>query len=214
MSERGSGNRNGHGRRDFARFLLMVLPGFMFVGLLAPAAVSVKPITQVEPTDPMSFRNFAPSRPRQIAQLPREVATVSDSDALEVEPLFTGAQMAAIDVRQIPLPAVEADAQQGGEIVLAQEDGDDDYVSDSMFDQSGETTALRVDLKPLWDPSIFDRIPGTISKDGYTQYDDFHGNGVRLLEGAPATAPIPEPRTAAMLALGLLALAMHARRAN
>ena len=35
--------RTDSNRRDLATWLMMLLPGFMFVGLLAPAAVNVKP---------------------------------------------------------------------------------------------------------------------------------------------------------------------------
>ena len=94
--------------------------------------------------------------------------------------------------------------------MLAREDADEDYVSDAMFDQSVDRPVLTVDLTPLWDPAIFDRIPATISKTGFTQYDDFHGNGVDLLRSAPPSA-IPEPQTGALLALGLAAFALRHR---
>ena len=58
--------RTDSNRRDLATWLMMLLPGFMFVGLFAPAAVKVKPKAQEE-VGPISFRNFAPRRPIQFA---------------------------------------------------------------------------------------------------------------------------------------------------
>ena len=211
MRKRGSEfNRNGSGRRDLARFVLMLLPGFMFLGLLAPAAVSVKPKPEERRYDAVTFRNPAL---RQPIQAPRPPAKREATSA--VEPLFTGARYIAgaqPPIAASDLPAVEAAPHSDDQIVLAQEDAVDDYVSDVMFDQSVDSPALSVDFTPLWNPQIFDRIPATISKGGYTQYDDFHGNAVIRLGATPV--PIPEPQSGALLALGLLAMAMGARATN
>jgi hypothetical protein len=204
-----SNGNSSSGRRDFARFLLMLLPGFMFVGLLAPAAVTVKPQAE-ESYGPVSVRSFAPREPIYV---PRrlEPTQVAAADAA-VEPLFTGARYAAgRNRRAIELPAVEAAEETHEEIVLARNDGVEDYVADALFDQSADSPALRVDLKPLWDPALFDRIPGPLVQGGYTQWDDFHGNGVRFARGGTG-AVVPEPRTAALLALGLVVLAVRGRK--
>src|SRR5262245_47965621 len=99
---RSESNRNGKGRRDLARFVLMLLPGFMFVGLLAPAAVSVKPKAEEHRYAPVSFRSFAP---RQPIVAPHAIAKREAEPA--VEPLFTGARYQA-DVAPLPtgLPPV------------------------------------------------------------------------------------------------------------
>jgi hypothetical protein len=209
QKRRSESNRNGSGRRDLARFVLMLLPGFMFVGLLAPAAVSVKPKAEERRYDEVSFRNFAPRQPIQAPRPPER-----RKSATSVEPLFTGARYVAGEQPiAIDLPAVEAPAHQDEQIVLAQDDAVDAYVSRAMFAQSSDEPVLTVDLTPLWNPAIFDRIPATISKGGYMQWDDFHGNGTRFVGGIPAV-PIPEPRAGALLALGLIALAMRARAAS
>jgi hypothetical protein len=211
MGKRRSESNRNRGRRDLARFVLMLLPGFMFVGMLAPAAVSVKPKPEERRYgDPVSFRNFTP---RHSIHAPRPLAKRGATPS--VEPLFTGARYVAGEAPPLAmeLPAVAAGAQPDEPIVLAQEDAVGDYVSDAMFDQSIDSPVLSVDLTPLWNPALFDRIPGTISKGGYTQWDDFHGNGTRFVLGTPIV-PIPEPQPGALLALGLLALALRARRAN
>jgi PEP-CTERM motif-containing protein len=207
---RSESNRNGNGRRDLARFVLMLLPGFMFVGLLAPAAVTVKPKVEERHFEPVSHQSFAP---RKSIEPPRAVAKREAKPT--VDPLFTGARYLAAADPPPPtsLPPVAANANVEDQIVLAKNDDDavDEYVSDSMFDAPAEHSILTVDLTPLWKPELFDRIPGSIEKGGFYMYDDFHGNAVRVLLATPP-APVPEPQTAALLALGLLALALFDRR--
>ena len=198
-------DRRSSGRRNFAAFLLMLLPGFMFLGVLAPAAVSVKP--KVEETyGPLSFRGFAPRRPLQVPHL---VHAALDGTTIAVDTVvFSGARYIAEQSQRV----FEADAEQPDEenaIVLAANDSVEEYVSESLFSGAGDTVQLRVDLQPLWDPARFDIIPGPIARNGWQQWDDFHGVNMSLNPRRPIA--IPEPTTGALLALGLGALALHRR---
>ena len=78
-NRRTDSNRRNSGRRNFAGWLLTLLPGFMFLGLLAPAAVSVKPKAE-ENYGPLSFHNFSPRRPFEVPNL---VHAVFESDAVD-----------------------------------------------------------------------------------------------------------------------------------
>jgi hypothetical protein len=202
-------NRRSTGRHNLAAFLLMLLPGFMFLGLLAPAAVTVKRDAKSEFVDSVTFRSFRPARLPLLTS--RAIASAALAEVVLPEPLFSGARLLAQEAqRAFELPDVAAEGDE--EIELEKQDDVEDYVTDTLFDESLEQPVLAVDLTPLWDPAIFDVIPPSILRDGYSMYDDFHGGGARI-GGAPA-APfvIPEPETGALLALGLVALALRARR--
>src|SRR5687767_1216258 len=207
MAKRGTDpSRRRSGRRNFAVFLLMLLPGFMFLGVLAPAAVSVKP--KVEETyGPISFRSFTPRRPLQV---PLHLAhAVFDGTTAAVDTMvFSGARYVAEQSERV----FEADARQPSDenaIVLAANDGVEEYVSESLFSGAGDTVQLRVDLQPLWDSARFDIIPGLTARNGWQQWDDFHGFGAPLEPRRPIA--IPEPTTGVLLAFGLGALALHRR---
>jgi len=198
-------NRRNSGRRNFAAWLMALLPGFMFLGLLAPAAVSVKPKAE-EAYGPISFRNFAPRRP---LQMPLNLAhAVFDNNGIDTA-VFSGARYLVEQSKRVF--EVDAKKSDDDQIVLAANDGVEDYVSESMFGAASDEMQLKVDLTPLWDPAIFDVIPGLIARNGWTQWDDFHGLG----SGHRARPPtvVPEPATGALLAFGIGALALRRRTA-
>jgi len=197
-------------RRDLATWLMMLLPGFMFVGLLAPAAVKVKPKADDE-IGPISFRNFAPRRPIQFA-LPVGQSLLRASSGLE--PVFAGARYVADPARPPTLqPDVAAPPEAGGEIVLAEDESVENYVAETLFETPIEDQQyLAVDLTSLWE-ARFNEIPDMIDRTGAMQWDDFHGTGT-LFASTPAANPVvPEPASGALLATGLAALAMRSRRA-
>lgn len=192
-------------RRDLATWLMLLLPGFMFVGLLAPAAVSVKPKAQDE-IGPISFRNFRPRRPIQFA-LPVGQAAFSESG---LESVFAGARYVVDQAKRVV--AFDFQANDDKQIVL-NEDDVENYVAETLFEASieGDPQQLVVDLIPLWDPSVFDVIPALIDRTAWTQWDDFHGTSLPTGSG-PGTV-IPEPAPGALLAIGLAALAIRRKRA-
>lgn len=200
--------RRSSGRRNFAAWLMMFLPGFMFLGLLAPAAVTVKP--KVEETyGPLSYRSFAPRRPLQVPLHLAHAALdgASASDAV----FFSGARYLAEQSKRVFDFDPKA-ANVENQIVLARQDGAPTSVAGSLFSGAPDTVQLRVDLKPLWDPGRFDIIPGLVARNGWQQWDDFHGLGLPI--NPRQAAVIPEPATGGLLALGLGALALFRRRSH
>jgi hypothetical protein len=124
-----------------------------------------------------------------------------------VESLFSGARYIAQQVEQAITPSVES----GIAIELADNDPIEQYAAEELavFEQSLAHTVLTVDRTPVWDSARFDIIPGLLMRDGYSMYDDLLGTGFDF--GPPKTTVIPEPANAALLALGLLGLALRAR---
>jgi hypothetical protein len=179
----------------------------MFVGLLAPAAVSVKPIAE-EGYAPVSFRSFAPRRPLQV---PLTIAHAFPPQA-SADPVFTGARYLADQAkRAYDLDMAAEDS--GKQIVLAQNDEDeetDSSDSDSLFEgESSGQSLLTVDFTSLWDRR-FDEIPGLVARSGFSQWDEFHGTATPL--GGNGPPAVPEPATGALLALGLTGLGLAGRK--
>jgi hypothetical protein len=204
--------RTDSNRRDLATWLMMLLPGFMFVGLLAPAAVTVKPKPhEDEIVGPTSFRNFTPRRPIALALQTGEGVALRRAPLAQSEPMFEGARYVA-DAKPAPVADVAAGGTDG--IVLAQ-DNVENYVAETLWDTPIEgqpNYALSVDLTPVWDPDLFDVIPEIIDRTAATQWDDFHGTSGRFSVIPGAGPVIPEPGTGALLALGLAALTLRRPR--
>src|SRR5262245_8850255 len=201
--------RTDSNRRGLAAWLMMLLPAFMFVGMLAPAAVKVKPQVEDE-TGPITFRNFSPRRPIQYA-FP-SAGTASPQLRVE-EPAFTGARLLPGEPKR-ELPVDVAAASAGNEIVLAQ-DNVENYVAETLFEAPIDDPQPRlvVDLTQLWDPSLFGIIPDLIDHSAWTQWDDFHGTSTRFPRGAAPINTVPEPATVGLLAIGLASLALRRKRA-
>jgi hypothetical protein len=192
------------GRRNSAAWLMLLLPGFMFVGLLAPAAIKVQPKAEETYAD-VSFRSFAPRRPLQV---PLTMAHAMLPE-VGVEPVFSGARYLADQAKRVF--ELDIKNEDGKEIVLAEEEESEQPPVSALFDSS-DSTVLAVDLTPLWDPALFNIIPGLMARDGYSQWEDFHGTGLAGPRLPPAPTQVPEPTTGALLALGLGALAVGGRR--
>ena len=202
---RSDSNRRNSGRRNFAGWLMMLLPGFMFLGLLAPAAVSVKPRAE-DSYGPISFRNFSPRHPFNV---PLHMAhAIFENEAVDTV-VFSGARYLAEQSKRV----FELDTKvNDDQIVLASNDGAADYVAETLFGAAGDEVQLTVDVTPLWDPAIFDVIPGLIARNGWSQWDEFHGIGGSG-NGRRPPVVVPEPTTGALLAFGLGALALRRRTA-
>jgi hypothetical protein len=197
-------------RRNLAAFLMLLLPGFMFLGVLAPAAVTVKPIVE-ESAGPISFRSFTPRRPIQFPVAPVAIGARTLLTDAAVDPMFSGARYIADQAKRVFGPEASADAR-GEQIVLSENDTQEP-APEPMFDVAMEPSILAVDLTKLWDSSFFDVIPGLINRNGYSQWDDFHGAGIAIGGRAAQPAPVPEADTGVLLALGLVAIALRRRRA-
>jgi PEP-CTERM motif len=204
-------NRESSGRRDLAAWLMMLLPGFMFVGLLAPAAVHVKP-KATDDYGPISFRSFAPRRPIQYA-LPLGIGVGQNGASHSLlEPMFSGARYLAGQAKRVFEP--KANENSGNEIVL-NEDNVPTYVAETLFEAQMEDPQpqLVVDLNPLW-TAEFNVMPELFDKTARTMWDDAGGAGYAI--APPPQQPgtvIPEPATGGLFALGLAALALSRKRA-
>src|SRR5262245_32669382 len=119
-------NRRNSGRRNFAAWLMTLLPGFMFLGLLAPAAVSVKP--NEDSYGPVSFRTFEPKRPLQ--EVPLRLAHAIFENTAGDTGVFSGASYLVEQSKRVFEPEVETNDDD--QIVLAANDGVEDYVSENV----------------------------------------------------------------------------------
>jgi PEP-CTERM motif len=213
-------NRPSSGRRNFAAWLMMLLPGFMFVGLLAPAAVHVKATkAATDDVGPISFRNFAPRRPIQYA-LPLGIGIGQGAASQSaLEPMFSGARYLAEQAKR----AFEAktkdsnDAESKSDQIVLNDDNVQTYVAETLFEAPMDEPQpqLVVDLTPLWDPNLFDVMPFIFDRTARTMWDDAHGTSVAIAP-PPHTNPgpvVPEPATGALFAFGLVAFALRRNRA-
>jgi hypothetical protein len=127
-----------------------------------------------------------------------------------IEPVFSGARYLADQAKRASELDLKTDG--GKEIVLAEEDSEQPAVSAMFEGESSDSTVLAAELTPLWESSLFDIIPGLVAREGFSQWDDFHGTGLIGPRLPPATTQVPEPTTGALLALGLTGLAISGRR--
>ena len=198
--------RTDSNRRDLATWLMMLLPGFMFVGLLAPAAVNVKPKAQEE-IGPISFRNFSPRRPIQFS-LPNVHGALSESG---LQPMFAGARYIVDQAKRVAEFDFKADEN---EQIVLNEDSVESYVAETLFEAQIEDPQhlLVVDLDSALGPVRVRRDPRRDRSHRIHEWDDFHGTSSSRI-GPPPGNVIPEPATGGLLAIGLAALAMRRKRA-
>jgi hypothetical protein len=210
-NRRTESNRINTGRSKFASFLLVLLPGFMFLGLLAPAAVTVEYEGEEETVLPLAFRNFQlPTRRPMIGTrstvdaASTELAAIRDA-LLKGTRMFAGRAKEALDLANFEV--------QGDKRIVLDEDAAEEDVVNSLFDSSsGSGGILAVDLTPLWNESRFDIIPAPLRTWGDRPDDDFAGDALVFRSPVPQPVEIPEPQSAALVVLGLVGLALRRSR--
>ena len=190
-------------RHGLAVFLMLVMPFFIFMGVLAPAAVTVQLQEEEEQSGPSQRLPWRPVRlSKRPLLIPRDYSAGFVPELVDLEALFAGRRYRAQESQRISsLPSFPS--SQGDTIVL---DDIDAFVSDNVFDDPLDPT-LVADTAGIWDPALFDIIPPLVPIDGQSQFDDFAGDN-----NDDPTPVVPEPRTGALLALGLAVMAIHKRR--
>jgi hypothetical protein len=190
-------------RHGLAVALLLLLPLFALAGTLVPGVVSVAAEGEDDSVveSPRKKRRYRPVRmSRQPLLVPRDYSTGFVPELLDLEQLFMGTQSRTdVGERVARLPSFPT--SRGDVIVL---DDVDTYVGETIFKDVLAATAV-ADTSDLFDPTLFNRLPSPVGPNTGYEYDDFAGTG----DGIPfGTVPIPEPRTAVTLALGLCGLAV------
>jgi len=203
QNERKPRRRTYPGRHSIAVVVLLLLPLFVLAGALAPGFVSVAAEDEGSSVveSPRKKRRYRPVRlSRQPLLVPRDYSTGFVPELLDLEQLFMGTQIRTdVGERVARLPSFPT--SRGDVIVL---DDVDTYVGETIFKDVLAATAV-ADTSDLFDPTLFERLPSPLGPDTGYEYDDFAGTG----DGIPiGSVPIPEPRTAFTLALGLCGLAL------
>lgn len=204
---RNSRRRTYPGRHGVAVALLLLLPLFVIAGTLVPGYVSVAVEDEDESAveSPRKRKRFRPVRTsRQPLLVPRDYSIGFVPELLDLEQLFMGSQTRTdVGERVARLPSFPT--SRGDVIVL---DDVDSYVGETIF-KDVLAAAPVADSSDLFDPSLFRKLPNPTGFDTGYEFDDFAGTG----DGTPALeVPIPEPRTAFTLALGLCGLAFWSSR--
>lgn len=192
-------------RHGIAAAIFWLLPLFALAGVIAPDLVTV---VYEEDEKPVEARQgsvvFRPVRlGRSPLVVPRDYDSRSAPIFLDLERLFASTQLRGEFGRRLSyLPSFPA--ARGDALVI---DDLDAFVAAHVFDDLLEPVVV-AENRELWDPAIFDVI-GTLFPigNGY-RFDDFPDPGVDLSH----TVPVPEPSTALLVALGLVAFGGSRRR--
>jgi hypothetical protein len=215
MANRRTGTETREGVRSrLATFLLVLLPGFMFLGLLAPAAVKVEYKGAEQAAVAQTLRDFPlPAREPMIAITKATQQATAELGSLR-DLLTNGTRLLSQSAKQMMrLPKAQND--DGESIVLDDEKPKRDNLVDQLFDSTGADEPdgpLVADLNALWNKSKHGKIPGPLDPHGDRQYDDFPAEVVAVRGLTPVPVAIPEPESAALLLLGLIGMGMRRGR--
>lgn len=187
--------------------VLLLLPFLAIAGALAPGIVSIQ--YEEEEQAEITPRERVPYRPVRLSRkpllVPRDYSAGFVSEVQDLEQLFMGSQYRA-DTGQRLTRLASFTTSRGDMIVL---DDVDIYLVDTLFKDVLQP-GIVADATAVWDPALFDIIPNLAIPTNGGLYDDLTGQGeVNELAAPPI---IPEPRTGGLLVLGIVALALRARR--
>jgi hypothetical protein len=185
--------------RRWMALIFTLLPGVLAVGLLAPQMVRVAPAQERQAPSGDAQPLFRPPPLRKPPLLPKELSSRS-SVLVDLNNLFS--QSFAPSDRQ--LSRVGAFPKNSGELIAL--DDVHEEMRDVLFKDALAAAIIPRTQLPGSEPFL--PLINPLPASNGLRYDDFPAPG----SGADAfTTPVPEPGTALMVGLGLLAIALTRR---
>ncbi len=185
-------------RHAAATAVLLLLPLLALGGALIPGMVDIEEEedTRAEVSEPY----FAPLHiKRRPLLIPKDFSTGFVSELVNFDLLF--ASGTASDLLRQQLANVNFGVSDGDLIIL---EDIEEFVREVLFKDAIDAPVFDDD-PDLFDDSLFALIPKPYGVDSPFQFDDFGGSATQV-------QPIPEPGTAALMALGLSSLAWFGHR--